>query len=168
MTRDELVKRLEPVVGELNSDRVVSKQSIINKYLQLFNECVEEGVSVRNLSEIMAANLKEEIKLTTLSTMLRRAKESSLEKKKKLTISPRIESEPRKEIKQNSNPISSETEVISKYNDSDWHGVNVTSKPLMKRLERLGFNPSEVRSWNLVNEQQISNRLVELSNQKGK
>jgi hypothetical protein len=45
---------------------------------------------------------------------------------------------------------------------SDWHSINITRQPLIKRLEENGFTPNEVKEWKLSNETQISKKLTEL------
>lgn len=42
---------------------------------------------------------------------------------------------------------------------NEWNRINVKRKPLIERLVKEGFTPSDVESWGLSNESQISKKL---------
>lgn len=45
---------------------------------------------------------------------------------------------------------------------NSWLQLQITSKTLIERLEDYGFSPSDIKKWNLNNENSVSKRLTEL------
>jgi hypothetical protein len=62
---------------------------------------------------------------------------------------------------QNEKSVTSTTknEESTQIDLTQWHRINIKRKPLIERLVKEGFTPTEVDAWGLSNESQISNKL---------